>query len=191
MKKIIAFAALAILVSSCGNKMTLMKRHYTKGFYLHHSGQVKQQEQASSDRAEAESMPTIKTFVTGQKKERDVLASAAVSSQKQSAKQTRQSNLAKKINEVHAVSAKTIAFTLKQKTSAFKEMSSRKAGGSDTNIILLVILSIFPFICLIAMYLHDGKEVTLNFWICLLLHLTFVLWLVFALLVDFDVINLA
>ena len=38
MKKLISFLALAILVSSCGNKMTLLKRHYTKGYYVQHNG---------------------------------------------------------------------------------------------------------------------------------------------------------
>lgn len=66
-----------------------------------------------------------------------------------------------------------------------------KKGGSDTNIIVLVILSLFPILCLIAVFLKDGKSITLNFWIDLLLHLTFIGEIIFALLVVLDVVNLA
>jgi hypothetical protein len=57
--------------------------------------------------------------------------------------------------------------------------------------ILLIILSLFPLLALIAMYLKDGKRITTNFWVDLILHLTVVGYAVFAVLVVLDVINLA
>lgn len=191
MKKIIAFVALAVLVSSCGNKMTLMKRHYTKGFYFHHSDKVKQQDEASAERMKAEKMPTIKMYVSEQKKDLAVLASVSSSATETSAKHSLQGNLAKKVNEGHSVHARTISFVLKQKTNVLKEMDARKSGGGDANLLVMVILALFPFINLIAIYLHDGKAVTTNFWVCLILDILFFLpGIIFALLVVLDVVNL-
>ncbi|HRG58082.1 MAG TPA: hypothetical protein PK323_03945 [Bacteroidia bacterium] len=61
----------------------------------------------------------------------------------------------------------------------------------DTYTILLVILSLFPFIALIAMYLKDNKSITMNFWVDLLLHLTVIGYAIFAVLVVLDIISLA
>jgi len=54
-----------------------------------------------------------------------------------------------------------------------------------------VILSLFPILALIAMYMKDGNSITLNFWVDLLLHLTIIGYLVFALLVVFDIVDLS
>lgn len=65
-------------------------------------------------------------------------------------------------------------------------------GEGDTNLIIEIILCFFPFFNLIAMYLKDGKSITLNFWIDLILDLLFFLpGIIFALLVVLDVVNLA
>ncbi len=68
--------------------------------------------------------------------------------------------------------------------------NTQKKGSADTNLIILVILSLFPILALIAIYLKDGKKITLNFWVDLLLHFLFLYWL-FALLVVLDVFSLA
>lgn len=65
-----------------------------------------------------------------------------------------------------------------------------KKNDSDTELIILVILSLFPILSLIAVYLKDGKKITVNFWVTLILHFIFLYWL-FALLRVLDVINLA
>lgn len=62
---------------------------------------------------------------------------------------------------------------------------------NDTNTLILVILSLFPFIALIAMYLKDNNTITLNFWVDLLLHLTIIGYAIFAILVVLDIISLA
>ena len=63
--------------------------------------------------------------------------------------------------------------------------------GTDSQLIFLVILSLFPIFALLAMYIKDGHQVTLNFWVDLLLHLTVIGYIIFALLVVFDIVNLA
>ncbi|MBL7916998.1 MAG: YqaE/Pmp3 family membrane protein [Bacteroidia bacterium] len=56
--------------------------------------------------------------------------------------------------------------------------------------IVLIILCFLWWLNLIAVYLHDG-DITLNFWITLLLDLTFIGGVIFSLLVVLDVVNLA
>lgn len=70
--------------------------------------------------------------------------------------------------------------------------NTQKKGSSDTNLIIMVILCLFPFINLIPVYLHDGKSLTLNFWVTLILDCLFFLpGIIFALLVVLDVFSLA
>ncbi|MCE9539465.1 MAG: hypothetical protein K8R85_09635, partial [Bacteroidetes bacterium] len=80
----------------------------------------------------------------------------------------------------------------KGKTSKIdKKINKLKANANDDQTILLVILSIFPILALIAIYIKDGKKITLNFWVDLILHLTFVGYIIFALLVVLDIVSLA
>jgi hypothetical protein len=72
-----------------------------------------------------------------------------------------------------------------------KKAKSSSSEDISNETILLIILSLFPILALIAMYLKDGKKITNNFWIDLVLHLTIVGYAVFAVLVVLDVINLA
>jgi hypothetical protein len=75
--------------------------------------------------------------------------------------------------------------------SKFNKKATKKSSKEIDNLtILLIILSLFPILALIAIFIKDGKSITLNFWVDLLLHFIFLYWL-FALLVVLDVINLA
>lgn len=77
-----------------------------------------------------------------------------------------------------------------EKKNAFKFIKKIKKSLSDTDTVILVILSLFPILALVAIYLKDGKSITMNFWIDLILHFIALYWL-FAILVVLDVINLA
>lgn len=72
-----------------------------------------------------------------------------------------------------------------------KKINKAKAKAIDDQTILLVILSIFPILALIAIYIKDGKKITLNFWVDLLLHFTIIGYVIFALLVVLDIVSLA
>ncbi len=72
-----------------------------------------------------------------------------------------------------------------------EKSKSTKSNHGDSKLILLVILSFFPILALIAMYIKDGHRITLNFWVDLILHLTVIGYIIFALLVVFDIVNLA
>jgi uncharacterized membrane protein YqaE (UPF0057 family) len=174
MKKIIAFAALAILVSSCGNKMTLMKRHYTKGFYLHHSAQVKQQDQAFSEKIKTDKMPTLKTYVSEQTAERSVVAMATAPAETGKSSCSLQHNLAQKVNEINPVAVKTQGHTFERKFPAFKQVESKNtsAAGGDANTIVEIILCLL--IPPLAVFVHEDS-ITSHFWIDLLLCFLFFL----------------
>lgn len=79
--------------------------------------------------------------------------------------------------------------THQTKIQSTTSISSQKSNDDK---IIQVILALFPILCLIAVYLHDGKKATTNFWVDLILHLLFLLpAVIFALLVVLDIINLA
>jgi nitrous oxide reductase len=204
MKKIGSILSVVVLVgillSSCASQKNglAIKRKYNKGYYIAHNHKkntesvkenntdklVKVTESKKVNVVEAE-LPPVKTILSVVNSENLPVAKA------------------EKINEVkHNTviidSKNATASTVTEKTkTVHKEVNIEKksakssSGSSDSQLILLVILSLFPFLALLAMYLKDGKQVTLNFWVDLILHLTFIGYIIFALLVVFDVVNLA
>lgn len=68
--------------------------------------------------------------------------------------------------------------------------TQRTGDSSKVELLIMVILCLFPFINLIPVYLHD-KGVTLNFWLTLILDFTLIGGVIFALLVILDIVNLA
>ncbi len=87
-------------------------------------------------------------------------------------------------NKLEKTIEKTIEKTEKQVNSV---NSPKSTNESNTSTVLLVILSLFPLLALLAIYLHQG-EINSYFWIDLLLHLTIIGYVIFALLVVLDVI---
>lgn len=204
MKKIGSILSVVVLVSvllsSCTSQKNglAIKRKYNKGYYIAHNHKkntesvkenntdklVKVTESKKVNVVEAE-LPPVKTILT------------VVNSEKLPAVKAEKINEVKH-NTVIIDSKNATASTVTEKTktvhkevSIEKESAKSSSGSSDSQLILLVILSIFPFLALLAMYLKDGKQVTLNFWVDLILHLTFIGYIIFALLVVFDVVNLA
>jgi nitrous oxide reductase len=204
MKKIGSILSVVVLVgillSSCASQKNglAIKRKYNKGYYIAHNHKknnesvkenntdkvVKVTESKKLNVVEAE-LPPVKTILSVVNSENLPVAKA------------------EKINDVKhntvIIDTKNAtASTVTEKTKTVhkevnieKESAKSSSGSSDSQLILLVILSIFPFLALLAMYLKDGKQVTLNFWVDLILHLTFIGYIIFALLVVFDVVNLA
>jgi len=194
MKKLLPFLALAVLISSCGNKMTLLKRHYTKGYYIHNS---KHNENVAvnkrGDKEKAEKMqPTVTAFVNESQKP-EVQASLTVKEVEAGKAKTYQQQLNKHIVAQRG-SVTGQAYATKSNVALAKEVKKadkKNTTGGEGNIIVLVILSLFPLLCLIAMYIHDGHKVTTNFWVDLILHITIIGYAIFALLVVFDIVDLS
>jgi hypothetical protein len=198
MKKLITIiSVVAIVFASCTSSKNgvVLKRKYNKGFYVsthHKSSDVK-----NTESARASSVDLMKTN-----------SIIAIELPKQSTDlEITATPISENVNEVNSVKEikhNSILVDSKSDLASIKtpllkkaahvlnvEKSSSAKGGSDSQLILLVILSLFPFLALLAMYLKDGKQITLNFWVDLILHLTFIGYLIFALLVVLDIINLA
>jgi hypothetical protein len=190
MKKIIAFiTVVTIVLSSCSSlkNTVVLKRKYNKGFYVAHQNS---KHKVSLTQNENQSV---------QKSER--LESLNVSN-----------NLVNEINDLKPMSMNQvvelkhntilsdpkIALTSKS-NMVFKPnykplVLAKKAQAKptfDTELLILVILSLFPFLALIAVFMKDGNNITTNFWVDLVLHFTVIGYIIFALLVVFDIINLS
>lgn len=195
--KIILPLIAIIFLSSCANKFSLTKRKYTKGYYFasakNNSSTKNQTEQKavvvknlpakkSNLAVEPVSNPEI---ITTNNNAPIIIASAP---KKINTHKSANNNLTASADPKNNFAAKTAIKPVSDKKDVI--VNSKKKGSSDTDLIIQIILCFFPFICLIAVYLHDGKSITLNFWIDLLLHLTFIGEIIFALLVVLDVVDL-
>lgn len=190
-----------LLLGSCANKFSLVKRKYNKGYYLDIAGKSSKQDNKQektvalntkkintvSDNKEAlaEIKPsTIKTLPLVNLNEAQANNSPAKQTVKKNPALVTASANKNLINT--RVNIKTLALkNAESKTSAAK-------GDSGVSKIILIILCFFPFINLIPVYIHDGNKLTLNFLVTLLLDLLFFIpGIIFALLVVLDVVNLA
>ena len=194
MKKLASILALAIFVSSCSNQISIVKRHYSKGFYVvntkkaHHADVAKAETKIKSTE---KTQPTVLSFISEEKnRPAELSASAAGTVKKEEKKKSFQSQLKKNIvSKEHKIVGKNEPEN-NRKLFSLKEKQNKAKSSNESNTILLVILSLFPILCLIAVYLHDGKEITTNFWVTLVLHLTIYLECIFAILVVLDIIDL-
>lgn len=187
-----------LLLGSCANKFSLVKRKYNKGYHFaasKNNHNVKKSEQAKD--IAVQPVPS-KVASLPPSSEREIIASedfnvkpiGIADGTKSLTKSKNKKDLkAGSENESDFISTTKSASSLNKANA--EDITSSKAGAASTNKILIIILALFPVICLIAMYLHDGNKITLNFWVALLLHLTVILWVIFTLLVAFDVIDLS
>ncbi|MGZ3866206.1 MAG: YqaE/Pmp3 family membrane protein [Bacteroidia bacterium] len=193
-KKIISLLTVAILISSCGNQLSILKRHYNKGFYVEAGKQAHYSDKVKSDlkeKKEKHTEPVTLSFTDEKKEEvkQTLEAINTIAAQKETRKNF-QSQLKKHRNLGAEPKPVVIKPQLKNDRFFFSFKESRSAS-SDTNRIILIILCLFPFINLIAVFLKDGSKITLNFLVCLLLDLLFFLpGIIFALLVVLDMVNL-
>ncbi len=191
-KKIILPLIAIIMLSSCASKFSLQKRKYTKGFYFANSknNTLKNNDVATTN-LKSTNLPT-KTMALPVVNVRAVeinakpIAVVEHNYVKATVKHTKASQPTKQV--VALASTKKIT-----PAKDFKPVKlGAKKGGGDVDLIILIILCLFPFINLIAIYLKDSKSITLNFWITLILDILFFLpGIIFALLVVLDVVNLA
>ncbi len=196
----LALAAIIIL-SSCGNKFSLVKRKYTKGYYVsgtksrHTTAKntaiakhpVKQQLPAT----EKVSKPPVETVYNRVENE-PVFVKPNVTDETITLKEKKQPEKA-----VTAFASTRPGNHFSKKTTlALKPLvllgvtNASSANDDDAMFIVLVILCFFWWLNLISVYIHDGKKVTTNFWVTLLLNFTFIGGIIFALLVVLDVVDL-
>jgi hypothetical protein len=181
----------ALAFTSCKNNMSLTKRHYTKGYHFHKSKSVDQPEVkegiASTPAKKAEKAGPMEIVQVKQ------LQSTSTSSNNTIAKSVLTASTSKQTSYVNATKKGALAETkslnqTKKELQRRSKISKTSKKGGDANLIVMVILALFPILCLIAVYLHDGG-ITMNFWIDLILHITVIGEIVYALLVVLDVID--
>lgn len=196
-QKLILYLSAFLILTSCAGKLGITKRRYTKGFYVSHTKDrqpTKATEQQKHAPANVNSVAKHEVFL---EKSTEIL-NAPVTGDKLTAINERPGQ-----NQMTAqketVVASASAGNINGKTSVFKPLTIKtlhnkqldmKASDSDIKFIVMVVLCFFVFINLIPVYLHDGKTITLNFWITLLLDLTIIGGIIFSLLVVLDIINL-
>ena len=203
--QLLALAAI-IFLTSCGTSNVLvLKRKYTKGYYVDFGNKKNNKNSEIKENKANTAIATKENFETNIEQEvaqeetvnAPLTASAdnkivlPSTNNKISMLHTHISEQASSIENHKLKSAKTESKLISRINKKINKSKSNAKSSGNSNLILLVILSLFPILSLIAMYLHDGHAITLNFWIDLLLHFTIVGYAIFALLVVFDIINLA
>jgi hypothetical protein len=204
-KKII-FPIVAILIlSSCAGKFGVMKRRYNKGYYIAHVNEANSKN--SKEATKLASAHTPKKNATQHApdpkltlKTDELAANDQPSFKKKQVENlsvlpiTRKKEIPVPTKTVSYVSAKKALFgikSLKAVPDNLTQQKTKESGDDDAKFIVMIILCFLWFFNLIPVYLHDGKKLTWNFLITLILDFTFILGVVFALLVVLDVINLA
>ena len=207
MKKIVTLVALvSIILSSCTSSKNSMvvKRKYNKGFYIAHNHKKNNVETTDSKTK----ISSAKSVTASKSEELAVVfPSISLISEKatynspeiKNTTEIKKNNFTDLRHNTVLVDSKNItasagkaAVTVKHEViNVEKKSRTASKSDSDTNLIILIIFCFFPILSLVAMYLHDGNSITLNFWIDLLLYLTFIGYIIFALLVVLGIINLA
>lgn len=200
MKQLLLILAIAgMALSSCTGKYTIAKRKYTKGFYVSRSSEIKNSEtkftkanvlkgkQITSELAMNSTDEIIPTSLTS------IAATPELNHSKTSANKSYKSK--GQNSPVVASADKHVIDNVK----SIKPLEIRnplilpiKKGGSDANTIILVLLCLIWMLGLISVYIHDGKSITMNFWLTLILYiLGYLPGIIFSILVVLDVVNLA
>lgn len=189
----------AIFASSCSSKIGIAKRKYGKGYYVSVSHKPKSVEGSKQNAApHSKSAPETIAQVKVNKTEDVQVAPelkpmvAKVPENKTSLKaSTSGSNDLK----MQASAVKTNNFKNNAVVKALNAVALNKGAASkradDTNTILLVILCLFWWLNLIAVYLHQGKKITNDFWITLILDLLIIFGIIYSILVVLDVLSFA
>ncbi|MEO6902115.1 MAG: hypothetical protein ABI315_03095 [Bacteroidia bacterium] len=205
-------ALISILtITSCGVKDVVMKRKYNKGYYvdINNNKQKANKNNIVEQPASASPITSVSeeqklTFEIAQQEQNQVTdADLTATADKThpyiktkapvdfSTKKNQKTNTIKTDSKNNTVVVKENFKTKILKRIVGKKIQSTANNKTTSaNTLLLVILSLFPILALIAIYIKDGNRITTNFWVDLLLHFIFLYWL-FALLVVLDVINLA
>ena len=201
-------------LSSCvTNDISIVKRKYSPGYYVsvnHHKNIIAPQKTNENViDASHQDQQKIETSFTEVKELKTSITETLLAEEKVNRHQQNYTASKSKLSPVLSLANNKQILANNSNKTEFGKVNSHnlvdkskikdtkikallKAGNkTQAELILLVILSLFPFLALLAMYLKDGEEITMNFWVDLILHLTVVGYLIFALLVVFDVINLA
>lgn len=201
MKKLLSIITIvAVVVSSCTSSKNglVLKRKYSKGYYVSHSHKAnKEVALANQENKSVISVGAKKTVSS------DVTVSS-LNSIKEEAVACNKSNVTEVKAPISELKHNTVLTETKNETASVKhtkfkakhsifniDKNAKKGSNADSDLIIQIILALFPILCLIAVYLKDGKSITNNFWLTLVLHLFIYVECIFAILVVLDIVNLA
>lgn len=201
--KIILPIVALMLLSSCASKFGLVKRKYNKGYYFSVSKNKNNFKKESEQKNVV--VKNIKSNIPSIQKESSVDSNVepvatipstqpiAIKTKKETAPIHSAKAIEPRVQLITSSQSKDLQTTIKKFKPIVNPIlfGSKKATADDTNTILLVILCLFWWLNLVAVYLHDGKQITLNFWITLLLDITIIGGIIFSILVVLDIVNLA
>jgi len=189
----------AIFASSCSSKIGIAKRKYGKGYYVSVSHKPKSVNSNEHTRLANKPAPEAVAQVRIDKVQKEQAGSSSKATVVAPAQVKDKNLVLAKSSSAHKTlqasankntSLKNNAVVRALNSSSLNKMAASKKAD-DTNTILLVILCFFWWLNLIAVYLHQGKKITNDFWITLILDFTFVLGVVYSILVVLDVLTFA
>jgi len=210
MKTTLNLVALSVVIflSACStsDNFSAMKRKYRPGYYVEFGGNKKAQPTINKKETvitsnNKQKSTVAETLINTEKKEIRTYPLTASNTDKPYTATTSKDHWAKLTTAAKKISGERSKHSVKS-PSIFKKIIANKiskkiekkhsSSNNDEMLILEIILCFFWVLNLIAIYLKDGKTITANFWITLILDLLF--WipgLIFSLLVVLDVINIA
>lgn len=195
-KIIIGLVIFTTLLSSCGS-LSISQKRYSRGLNIdlftskdekpiEFKAKKAQKNQIVSSKNEEISLSTISSVSeTSEILSNPTISNEAEITNKNIITKKQNNNISKFKNRI--IQNKFNKLVQKSENQIAPESSSKTANESGTSTIVLVILSLFPILALLAIYLHQG-EINSYFWIDLLLHLLIIGYIIFALLVVLDVI---
>lgn len=189
----------ALVGSSCSSKIGIAKRKYGKGYYVSVSHKPKSpvassHTQKPAVRLQNEAVATVIVPAPVKTEQNQVSKEvAAPNVLKHSAQNALNNTNQREPKALTANAGKSYSNASKLNIKTLQNLSviSKSNKADDTNTILLVILCLFWFLNLIAVYLHQGKKITNDFWITLILDITFILGVIYSILVVLDVLSFA
>ena len=195
--KIILLLVAVIFLSSCANKYSLTKRKYTKGYYFASSkNRTSTKNEINPTDIIAANLPAKKST---QLNETNIKTEVVLNTPNEFVKIATKPVSSNENKSTHKIIASTNNKTNFETKTTFKPLAEKqnyktnlfKKDKSDENFIIMVILCLVSFINLIPVFLHDSKNLTLNFWVTLILDCLFFLpGIIFALLVVLDILDL-
>ncbi|MCU0360259.1 MAG: hypothetical protein MUF75_05990 [Bacteroidia bacterium] len=195
---LLLFSVAALFASSCSSKIGIAKRKYGKGYYVSVSHQPKAAEAAKNvkqvRKMSPEAIAQVRVNATeGLQSNAEINAVKAPIQVKENLAVPEKGNSNKEVFQASASKNKDFKNNAIIKSlgavSLNKLSTSKKAD--DTMTILLVILCLFWWLNLIAVYLHQGKKITNDFWITLILDLLIIFGIIYSILVVLDVLSFA
>ena len=197
LKNIVYFLVLSFLVSACRSKVLIVKRTYSKGYYFS-IAKPKGRSNTFIKRNPNSITETVALMGSTavykrdpnpcEKRPEQLFVQISKKERQHSKNETDQNQVALMDNIKFNASPVFKPLTKSQPLIVKKE--TIKKSGKGARKFWLAILCLFPVICLIPVYIHDEKKVTMNFWLTLLLHFTLLGYVIFALLIVFNVVDL-